>query len=83
MTIEIISRSISTKVWDRAGIELATPEFAVNLASVARHVTNCPMWPGTYRERYRGWGGGMAGGGIKATYQECAEEWRSDPGGQE
>ena len=25
MTVEIISLSISTKVWDRAGIELATP----------------------------------------------------------
>ena len=25
MTVEIISWSISTKVWDRAGIELATP----------------------------------------------------------
>ena len=40
MSVEIISRSISTKVWDRAGIELATPGSAVSLASVARHVTN-------------------------------------------
>ena len=31
-------KSISTKVWDRAGIELATPESEVRLASVARHV---------------------------------------------
>ena len=40
MTVEIISWSISTKVWDRAGIELATPGSAVRLASVARHVTD-------------------------------------------
>ena len=36
MTVEIISWSISTKVWDRAGIELATPGSAVRHASVAR-----------------------------------------------
>ena len=30
---------ISTKVWDRVGIELATPGSAV------RHVTDCAMWP--------------------------------------
>ena len=29
MTVEIISWSITTKVWDRAGIELATPGSAV------------------------------------------------------
>ena len=46
MTIEIISRSISTKVWDRAGIELATPGIAVGHASGARHVTDCATWPG-------------------------------------
>ena len=46
MTVETISWSISTKVWDRAGIELATPGSAVRLASVARHVTDCAMWPG-------------------------------------
>ena len=38
MTVEIIPRSISTIVWDWAGIELATPGSAVRLASVARHV---------------------------------------------
>ena len=27
MTVEIILYSISTKVWDQAGIELATSEF--------------------------------------------------------
>ena len=32
MTVEIISWSISTKVWDRAGIKLATPGFAVRLS---------------------------------------------------
>ena len=41
MTVEIISWSISTKVWYRAGIELATPGSAVRHASVARHVTDC------------------------------------------
>ena len=43
MTVEIISWSISMKVWDRAAIELATPVSAVRLASVAKHVTNCAM----------------------------------------
>ena len=33
MTVEIISLLISTKVWDRAGIELATPGSAVRHAS--------------------------------------------------
>ena len=37
---------ISAKVWDRAGIELVTPGSAVRLASVARHVTDCPTRPG-------------------------------------
>ena len=37
MTVEIISQSISTKVWDRTGIELATPGSDVKHASVARH----------------------------------------------
>ena len=46
MTVEIISWSISTKVWDRAGIELATPWSAVRHASVARHVTDCATRPG-------------------------------------
>ena len=32
---------IFTKVWDRAGIELATPVFEVRHLSVARHDTNC------------------------------------------
>ena len=41
MTIEIFSWSISTKVWDRAGIELTTPGSAVRHASVARHVSDC------------------------------------------
>ena len=46
MTVEIISWSISTKVWDRAGIELATPGSAVRLASVARHVIDSITRPG-------------------------------------
>ena len=37
MTIEIISRSISMKVWDQARIKLMTPGYAVELA------TDCAM----------------------------------------
>ena len=33
-------------VWDRAGIELATPGSAVRHTSVARQVTDCAMRPG-------------------------------------
>ena len=33
MTVEIISWSISTKAWDRAGIELVTPGSTVQLAT--------------------------------------------------
>ena len=39
MTIEIITQSISKKVWEWAWIELATPGSAVGLAS------NCVIWP--------------------------------------
>ena len=46
MTVEIISWSISMRVWDWAGIVLATPGSAVRLASVARHVTDCATRPG-------------------------------------
>ena len=42
MAVEIISRSISTKVWDRAGIKLATP------VSVVRCVTDSAMRPGMF-----------------------------------
>ena len=34
------------KVWDRAGIQLATPGSAVRHASVAKHLTDCTMRPG-------------------------------------
>ena len=44
--VENISWSISTKVWDQAGIKLATPGSAVRLASVARHITDCATRPG-------------------------------------
>ena len=47
MIVEIISWSISTKVWDRAGIELATPGIAVRHASVAR-VSN-----GYFKENFK------------------------------
>ena len=46
MTVEIISWSISTKVWYRAGIELETPGSAVSFTSVTRHVTDCATRPG-------------------------------------
>ena len=55
MTVEIISWSISTKVWDRVGIELATPGSAVRLASVARHVTDCATRPGQYFSYFQGY----------------------------
>ena len=38
MTVEIISRSISKKVWDRARIELMTPGSAIRLS------INCALW---------------------------------------
>ena len=40
MVVEIILWSISTKVWDLAGIELATPGSAV------RRATDCANGPG-------------------------------------
>ena len=49
MTVEIISLSISTKVWDQARIELGTSGSAVRLTSVARHVTDCASRPGHSR----------------------------------
>ena len=51
MTVEIISWSISTKVWDRTGIELATPGSAIRHASVARHVTDCATRPGKEEDK--------------------------------
>ena len=50
MTLEIISRSNSTKVWDWAEIELVTP------ASAVRVTTDCAMGPGfvaCLQQRYR------------------------------
>ena len=55
MTVEIISWSISKKVWDRAGSELATPGSAVSLASVTRHVTDCATRPGLWIWSYQIW----------------------------
>ena len=46
MTVEIISWSISAKVWYWAGIKLTTPGSAVRHPSVARHVTDCATRPG-------------------------------------
>ena len=55
MTLEITSWSISTKVWGRAGIQLATPGYAVRQASLARHVADCATWPGEglLKENYK------------------------------
>ena len=39
MTVEIISLSISTTVWDRIGVKFTTPGSAVRHLSAARHVT--------------------------------------------
>ena len=39
MAVEIITQSISTKVWDRAANELKTPRSAV------RHCTDWATWP--------------------------------------
>ena len=46
MTVEIISRSISMKIWDWAGIEIATPGSAVRHVSAARHIMDCALQPG-------------------------------------
>ena len=46
MTVEIILWSFSTKVWDQARIELATPGSAVRVTSVDRHFTDCDTRPG-------------------------------------
>ena len=46
MTVENISRLISMRVWNRAGIQLATPGSAVRHASVARQLTKCATRPG-------------------------------------
>ena len=46
MTIEIISWSMFTKVWERAGIQLGVPGSSVRCASVVRQVTDCATLPG-------------------------------------
>ena len=51
MSVEIISWSISTKVWDRGGIKLGTPGSAVRLASVARYITDCATQHGNWEIR--------------------------------
>ena len=52
MTVEIISWSIFTKVWDRAGIELTTPGSAVSFASVTRHITDCATRPSVTTDKF-------------------------------
>ena len=46
MTTEIISWSISMKIFDRAWIELGTPGSPVRCASLVRNVTDCTALPG-------------------------------------
>ena len=41
MTVETISRSISTEIWDQAGVELVIPGSAVGLT------TDCTTGPGS------------------------------------
>ena len=36
------------KVWDRAGIQLATPESAVGHVSAVRHVADCATRPAKF-----------------------------------
>ena len=46
MALELnIPRSISLKVWDRAGIELTTPGSAVRHISAIRHFNDCAVCP--------------------------------------
>ena len=45
MAVEIISWSISEKVWDQAGIKLATPGSAVRHVSAVRQFTDCSVRP--------------------------------------
>ena len=51
MTVGIISRSISTKVWDLSGIKLPTAGSAIRHAFVVRHVTNCATQPDTVSDK--------------------------------
>ena len=46
MTVEIISWSISTKVWDWTRIKLETPGSAVRQAAAVRHIADCATLPG-------------------------------------
>ena len=48
MAVEIISWSISTKVWGQARIKLATHGSAVRHVPAVKHVTNRAMGPGLY-----------------------------------
>ena len=43
MAVEIISWSISTTVWDKAHIQLATPGSAARQVSAVRQVRQCYM----------------------------------------
>ena len=47
LAVEIISWSISMKVWYRVGIELATPGSTVRHVSAVWYVTNCATQTGT------------------------------------
>ena len=54
MTVEIISRSISMKVCDRAGIELTTPWSAVRLpTNCTRGPSSILKWVGLWLQPFR------------------------------
>ena len=67
MTVEIISGSISTKVWDQAGIKLGTPVSAV------RHYTDCATLPNAKRWGYS-WIFQVAEGQSEETGATVAEK---------
>ena len=52
MTVEIISWSFSSKVWDWAGIKLVTPGSSARHISAAWHVSNCAMRPRVSKKVY-------------------------------
>ena len=80
MTVEIISWSISTKVWDRTVIELATPGSAVRQASVVRHVTDCATRPGIKGWVFLGWTSTKLGFMCLAQGHKAVMSVRLEPG---
>ena len=73
MAVDIISRSISTKVWGQAGIELTTPGSAIRHVSAVRQVTDCAMWSCTYSIAFFFLFFVGAGGGVILTQHSAVE----------